>query len=83
VQGFLSNHLYSRAKCLFQLHLEAADIEQTAAGFHIDENVDVARCVCLTPGNRSENADVTGAVARSNPKYFFTLRGPKLRDVHL
>lgn len=55
-------------KGVAQIHLQAAEIEQTASLVEADEKIDVAPCRCVAAQHRSEDPHVRGAMTIGNPE---------------
>jgi hypothetical protein len=49
---------------VFELQVETGEVEEAAARFHVDQQVDIASAASLAPSNRPEDTQVRGAVPR-------------------
>lgn len=69
---------------VLELVLDGADeeIEETAAGVHVNEEVDVAGLVRLASSDRSEDADVARAMAFSNGQDLVAMQAEEIGGCH-
>jgi len=58
MQSWLGDQVYLPAEQVLEVHEQTAEVEQTPAGLHIDEEIHVAGLIRLALGDRSEDADV-------------------------
>ena len=56
------HQINGRGQQVTKVRLQPPEIEQIAAGFEVDQEVDIAAGAALPPGNRSENPHVRGAM---------------------
>ena len=54
--------VYGAFKEISEIHQQTTEIEQTTAGFQLDQEVDVTAAVRITAGHRSEYANAVDAV---------------------
>lgn len=69
-QAPLRQHLHSSSEKLLKLLLESNDIEQRSTWLDIDQEVDVALLVIITPRHRAEHSYVAGAVTCGHVQNF-------------
>jgi hypothetical protein len=60
----IAEYVDIRAKRVFEILLQANEIEQITARLHLDEQVNIAGRPCLSPGHRAEYADIERTVIR-------------------
>lgn len=58
----VAEHVHVGFEEVFEVLPEPDEVEQAAAGLHLDEQVDVAVLLLLAAGGRPEDADVAGSV---------------------
>jgi hypothetical protein len=60
----IAEYVDIRAKQVFEILLQADEIEQITAGLHLDEQVNIAGRTRLSSGYRAEHANVARTVIR-------------------
>jgi hypothetical protein len=61
-QAFLSDNIDRAAQKFLEVHEEPPKVQEAAAGFQVNQNIDIAQSIGIAPGGRAEEADVMGAV---------------------
>jgi hypothetical protein len=81
-QAFLSDNIDRAAQKFLEVHEEPSKVQEAAAGFQVNQNIDIAQSIGIAPGSRAEEADVKGTVPGREAEYVGAFLANKIRCVH-